>query len=758
LAVLPVRAQPVPQASTPPPIAVPNAANPNQRARVARPDAPGPDDVLVIAETQEAEGRLRHLRGRVRIETIDMKLEADQVDYDEESGAVEARGHVRFEHFVNGEKLECDHGKYNVNDETGVFYDINGTSPAKIQARPGILSTSNPFYFEGKWAERKEDRYILHDGYITDCKVPKPWWRLQGPLFDVIPGDRAIAYRAVLHIRRVPIFYLPAYYKTLKKLPRKSGFLAPSFGRSTRFGEFFGLGYYWAINRSYDLLYRGEYYSLRGLASNVDFRGKVRPGTDFGFNLYGVADRGIDVGGGQVQKQGGFQFTVDGRSTLGDGWEARGHMDYLSSFLFRQSFSESFHEAIFSESHSVGYLTKHWSSFAVNAVAERGEEFQSVTPDDKIVIRKLPQFEFLSRDHQILGGTLPVWFSLESSAGLMDRTEPDYQTRQFVPRLDLYPRLTTALRFGSFSLIPSFAVRETRYGSNLLNGVLNREDVIRSAREVRIELLLPALERIYKSPKWLGGEKVKHVIEPRVEYTFVDGVDNFNRIIRFDENDLLSNTNQLTVSIANRLFVKNKDGNVNEVLSWDLSQSRYFDPTFGGAVIPNSRNVVQSSEELDGFAFLNGPRNYSPVVSSLRFQQRIGVEWRLDYDPLLGHVSNSAISGDLRFSKYFISLGHNQVRTDPALAPNSNQFRGLFGMGNQNRKGWNAAFSAYYDYKRGIMEFATTQVTYNTDCCGISFEYRRFNFGTRNDSQYRVAFAIANVGTFGTLRKQERIF
>jgi LPS-assembly protein len=406
----------------------------------------------------------------------------------------------------------------------------------------------------------------------------------------------------------------------------------------------------------------------------------------------------------------------------------------------------------------VGYLTKHWSSFAVNAVAERGEEFQSVTPDDKIVIRKLPQFEFLSRDHQILGGTLPVWFSLESSAGLMDRTEPDYQTRQFVPRLDLYPRLTTALRFGSFSLIPSFAVRETRYGSNLLNGVLNREDVIRSAREVRIELLLPALERIYKSPKWLGGEKVKHVIEPRVEYTFVDGVDNFNRIIRFDENDLLSNTNQLTVSIANRLFVKNKDGNVNEVLSWDLSQSRYFDPTFGGAVIPNSRNVVQSSEELDGFAFLNGPRNYSPVVSSLRFQQRIGVEWRLDYDPLLGHVSNSAISGDLRFSKYFISLGHNQVRTDPALAPNSNQFRGLFGMGNQNRKGWNAAFSAYYDYKRGIMEFATTQVTYNTDCCGISFEYRRFNFGTRNDSQYRVAFAIANVGTFGTLRKQERIF
>ena len=52
---------------------------------------------------------------------------------------------------------------------------------------------------------------------------------------------------------------------------------------------------------------------------------------------------------------------------------------------------------------------------------------------------------------------------------------------------------------------------------------------------------------------------------------------------------------------------------------------------------------------------------------------------------------------------------------------------------------------------------ATTQVTYNTDCCGISVEYRRFNIGTRDDTQYRIAFAVSNVGTFGTLKKQERI-
>jgi hypothetical protein len=45
-------------------------------------------------------------------------------------------------------------------------------------------------------------------------------------------------------------------------------------------------------------------------------------------------------------------------------------------------------------------------------------------------------------------------------------------------------------------------------------------------------------------------------------------------------------------------------------------------------------------------------------------------------------------------------------------------------------------------------------------------QYRRYNFdivsatGTtvRDDTQYRIAFTIANVGQFGNMRKQERLF
>ena len=111
---------------------------------------------------------------------------------------------------------------------------------------------------------------------------------------------------------------------------------------------------------------------------------------------------------------------------------ARVHIDYLSSFLFREAFSQSFHDTIFSETHSVGFVSKHWSSYAFDVVADRDEEFENANPDDTIIIKKLPEAEFLSRDRQILGGVLPVWFSFTSSAGFLDRTQPEFQTPTFV--------------------------------------------------------------------------------------------------------------------------------------------------------------------------------------------------------------------------------------------------------------------------------------------------------------------------------------
>ncbi len=317
-------------------------------------------------------------------------------------------------------------------------------------------------------------------------------------------------------------------------------------------------------------------------------------------------------------------------------------------------------------------------------------------------------------------------------------------------------------------------------GRGFRNGSVVGETANRFTREFGAELVFPSIWRVFQAPKWMG-EKVKHSIEPRAMFRKVAGVQGFDRIVRFDEMDIVANTTELEVMVTNRLWSKQKSGFVHDVLSWELSQRRFFDTDFGGAVVTGQRNVVQSTTQMTAYTFLDRPRHYSPVVSVLRGSPKpsFGLEWRADYDPLRGKLVNSSVTADARIKEiYFFSLGHNRIACIPllpgvegaadpcvgtpaqgtVLTPPSNQLRGMVGFGQDNRRGWNAGFFAAYDYRTRALTLANSQITYNTSCCAYQFQYRRLGFGSRNENQFRVAFVIANIGSFGTLRRQDRLF
>ena len=689
------------------------------------------------------------MRGSVVIETESMKLTADEVDYNDETGDAEARGHVHFDHFLRKEKLNADHVEYNVNMETGKFYDVDGSLPARVQARRGLLTTQNPFYFKGDLAERLKDHYVLHRGFVTDCEVPNSWWRLHGNSFNIVPGDYTTTKRAVFYVRQFPVFYFPYFYKSLKKEPRRSGFLTPNLGYNGRRGFVAGVGYYWAINRSYDAAYRARIFTNAGIAHHLDLRGDPSAKSTFDVLVDGLRsqDPAKFVSGAIVQSH--------ARSDLGRGWLAFGELNYLTSQAFRLNFASSFNDAVSSQTHSTGYVTRHWSNYGINIVAQRNVNFLSTRPGDDITIRKLPEVQFVGRNRQFALKGMPFWVSFDSSAGLERRSQNLFQTRQLVPRLDFAPRVETALRWRDIHLVPSFAIRETFYDASIsAGGRFMGENLARHAREFSADLVLPSLTRTFEAPAFIGG-KLKHIVEPRVTYKSVSGISNFNSIIRFDETELLANTNQLQFSLNNRILAKDKNGIVTDLLTWELLYDRYFDPTFGGAITPNRRNLVQSVLDLTGYGYLDGARRSSPIVSKLRVQSRVGLEWRADYDPLTQKLINSSVSADTRFHDYFFSLGHSDLNTTTILAPLANQIRGTAGYGHDNKRGMSYAFSSYYDLRESKLNYIQSQVTYNTDCCGLSFEYRHL-FG--QPPGYRVAFAIANIGTFGTLRRQDRIF
>jgi LPS-assembly protein len=136
----------------------------------------------------------------------------------------------------------------------------------------------------------------------------------------------------------------------------------------------------------------------------------------------------------------------------------------------------------------------------------------------------------------------------------------------------------------------------------------------------------------------------------------------------------------------------------------------------------------------------------------------ISFQWEADYDPAYHRVTNSLFSVDVRVKKYHFGAGHSIVHTNPLVTPPADQIQGTVGYGDANRKGWNTALTSVYDFRQAKLLFAIAQVTYNTDCCGFSVEMRRVNVGARDDTTYLVAFSIANIGTFGNLNKQERLF
>src|SRR5258708_29552852 len=69
----------------------------------ARPGAPQPGWVHVSADSQDSQNHVYKLRGHAKVETVDSILEADEVDYNDETGDAKARGHVRYHNFVGGE-------------------------------------------------------------------------------------------------------------------------------------------------------------------------------------------------------------------------------------------------------------------------------------------------------------------------------------------------------------------------------------------------------------------------------------------------------------------------------------------------------------------------------------------------------------------------------------------------------------------------------------------------------------------------------
>jgi len=777
------------------------------------PEAPreSSQPVTIQALQQEKDGPVYKLRGNVKIDYETYTFSADEVTYNSDSGDVQGEGHLLLEGGPNDEHIQASRGKYNLKIESGRFEEVTGSIGLKFRNTRSIFTTSNPFFFTGKVVEKiGPDHYVVNDGTVTTCELPRPKWQFSSHKVVVDVGANAKIYHSDFRVEGIPVLYLPFATHPVQKVPRQSGFLIPNLGRSSTRGFTMGESAFWAISRSMDLLAGAEYFSRRGWAPDGEFRARPSEDSFVDLTFFSVFDRGLNG-----VNQGGTEARLNSEVAFADNFRGVANVDYLSSYVFRLAFSDVFTQAVNSEVRSQAFLSNTTGSLFMNATTRRYQDFQSTTPGDVITILHAPGAEVSRVDQQL--GNWPLHASFEAAAEGLSRGEPSFSTAPLLGRFDMNPVVSLPLLLRGWSFRPELSLRDTIYTQQLVPsggvaltdvGTAISKTINRKALQGSVELRPPALDRIFD--RELLGRKWKHVIEPRITYTYVTGVENFSHILRFDDRDILSDTNGVEYAIVNRLYAKRtsaepdkcgpdgipaliagaappssrvpwehsqrareqpcpKQPDTREIVTWELAQKYFLDPTFGGALVPGRRNVLTSTVDLTGIAFLTEARRLSPLISRVRVSTsaRSDLEWDVDYDFQAGRVNTSTALFNHHIGLFTVGAGNAFLHVPSgvsasntiAAAEKFNQFRGVLGYGSANRIGFSGAASLGFDARLRQLQYGSAQLAYNWDCCGVDIEYRRFALASvRNENQFRFTISLANVGAFGNLRRGERLF
>jgi LPS-assembly protein len=533
----------------------------------------------------------------------------------------------------------------------------------------------------------------------------------------------------------MPYITIPSENRT-----RATGFLIPSTSTSTTKGRSLRETFYWAINRSADLAFTGEYFSARGPAGEINFR--AVPDANARINIYSMFAHDRVRTPEFPDGQGGEDLRILAFGNLGYGFRGAANMDLVSSFVFRQVYENGLNIITSPIQQSVAFASRNNPDASINFLYSRNGTFFTTEPT--VVLRKFPSFELSVPERTV--GRFPLYFYAATSVSSISRRDASIASPGFVNRLDLYPSIEVpVLRTPLIDLDQRVGFRETFYTDSRQLQLVVPNALNRLSFDYGANLVGPQLERDFGS--W------RHVIESSLDYYYTNGVNGFRNTIVVDHVDLFTNRNDVEYAITNRVFTS------REIFSWRVAQRYFFDPTFGGAIVPGRRNAITPILDVSGFAFEDGYRRFSPIISRMRFSTSASTstDVQVDYDTRDHLFRSAGVTGNASRGYFVGGVSYFFTKASAIEIP-SNQLRTSISYGNRLKPGLSAALSFSYDVLHSIFQGSTTEVGYNTNCYGLSLELNQFNIGPRIESRFVFSFTLKNVGSVGTLRPAERLF
>ncbi|MDA1034727.1 MAG: LPS assembly protein LptD, partial [Proteobacteria bacterium] len=230
-------------------------------------DNPNDTDLIIEGESLEntIDKQIKASGNAILIKS-GKRIEADTIIYDQISNQLEANGNVKLKSgntLITGQQLMLDVDE-SVGEIPEATFDTDTSNQSSINQ--SIRGYASKLLIEG------ENKTTLKNAEITTCEVGKTDWFIKGSEINIDNKSKSVdATNARMEFKGVPIMYSPKVNFSFNN-ERKTGFLSPTWGTTTRSGFQVKTPYYFNIAPNQDATLTPRYMGKRGLQVGGQYR------------------------------------------------------------------------------------------------------------------------------------------------------------------------------------------------------------------------------------------------------------------------------------------------------------------------------------------------------------------------------------------------------------------------------------------------------------------------------------------------------
>ena len=681
------------------------------------------------------------------------KFFADCIDYEKDAHRIVATGNAVF---TNAEgRIAADKVEFNTNTGLGTFYKASGLLSLGPKADRRQFGNQEPdVYFFGETIEKVGPRkYKILGGGFTTCTQPTPRWDLRMGNVMLNLDEYAFARNTTLNVKGVPIFYLPVMYYPIQKDDRATGFLLPTYGRSTLRGQALSNAFFWAIDRSQDLTLFHDWFTKIGQGFGSEYRYVASTQSSGNIRYYLLdqhsAQYTLDNVVTTLPATRSFEVLGNATHVLSPLWRARARVDYVSDILTQQLYHQNVARASNPMRTVDGNLSGAYRFVNLNASVQWTEVFTSETHSQQY--GGTPRIITTVAPRQIFG--MPIYTGLTSEYAYLPYRTIDNGVATIdnsLHRFDLSPTMRVPLSKLTFLTVNSSATYRNTYYSRSADpttGLFVDEPLNRQYIQLRSQVIGPVLTKIWDTPDSTRTQRMKHVIEPTLTADYFTEIANFasTPVLTDPADKVIGGMAQLTYGVNNRFFSRSRATEgarsiTREFVTIGVQQTYYTKP-------------LASQTDTQYTTSQHTPQSVSPVAVTARFTPStlVDANARVEYNARDRGLQLLSIGSSL--SAHGTTSNVTFSRTSIPGSTISSFMSGSTSLNFLDNR-MRATYALSWDIARSYLVSQRLSTAYMAQCCGFQVDFQNYNYTPFTsspipaDRRLNFSFILAGLGTF----------